>query len=270
MSTILHLSDLHVHQRLKHDNNHRLSEIVRWVTARYAGMSVNVVITGDLVDDGTEEQYQNLVRLLMPLKKAGFRILAAPGNHDCGPMGNAYYASSRVYFQQHVLGELMGITKASTASDVMGELFPMVQHVDGVTYIGLDSVAGMLFEGMHFARGAIGSVQLARLREILAIEHGKRPIVVYLHHHPFDRAFTLCLRDADELKAALGGRYNLLLFGHQHRSETWPKGDGPLTADRIEIAAGMSTAPDERHLCELREVCLSDGRFVVSRQDVRV
>lgn len=270
MLTILHLSDLHVSERPDHPYNVRLAGIVRWIVERYPGERPIVVLTGDLVEDGTREQYLQVVQLLAPLKAAGFRILAAPGNHDSGPMGNAYYASSRVYFQMHVIAGLMGISVADTATDRMSDLFPMVHRIDGVTYIGLDSVAGMIFEGMHFARGAIGPVQLARLRQILDYEDETQPIVVYLHHHPFDRKFTLCLRDAESLMTTLGERYRLLLFGHRHRSETWPGGNSPLTARKIVLAAGRTTQPDASQRCEVREACLADGECVVTTFQIPV
>lgn len=270
MSVILHLSDLHVHEDPDHRNNRKVAAIVRWTIEHYADQPLIVIITGDLVDDGTEGQYLQLLGLLRPLKAAGFRLLVAPGNHDCGPMGNSYLASSRVYFQMHVVGELMGISVANTATDVMAGLFPMVHRIDGVTYVGLDSVAGMVFAGMHFARGAIGDDQLAKLRRILDFEAGQQPLVVYLHHHPFDRHYTLCLRDSDELMATLGERYNLLLFGHKHRSETWPGGGSPLTASRIAVAAGKTTHADAQHRCEVREACLVAGNFTVTRQQIRV
>lgn len=270
MPTIVHLSDLHVSERPDHRFNVRLAGIVRWIVARYPRERPIVVVTGDLVDDGTQEQYERLVDLLAPLKGAGFRILAVPGNHDSGPMGNAYYASSRVYFQRYVVAGLMGISVADSASDLMEALYPLVHRIDGVTYIGLDSVAGMIFAGMHFARGAIGAAQLAKLKAILDHEDGKQPIVVYLHHHPRDRKFTLALRDAHALRKTLADRCTLLLFGHRHRSETWPGGVSPLIAERVELAAGRTTEASESQRCEVREACLVDGTCVVNRLQIPV
>lgn len=271
MVTLLHLSDLHIHEHPGHSRNLRLGVLVTWILDNYEHGATNVVITGDLVDDGEREQYEQLVALLMPLKAAGFRLLIAPGNHDLGRMGNVCSIASRVHFQRYVGGGLMGLSAADTVSDVMSELYPLVHPLDGVTFVGLDSDAGGFVDGTQFARGAIGSAQLERLQKILDAEAGKQPIVVYLHHHPFDRGFALCLSDASDLMTTINGRADLLLFGHKHKSESWPSDDdGPLIASRVTIASGSTTRPDLAGNCEFREIRLADGKFTVSKRRVSV
>ena len=263
MPTVLHLSDLHVQAYRNRRANLHLGRLVDRLLGAHLAARPIVVITGDLVDDGSPAQYRELVRLLRPLRDAGVRLLAAPGNHDCGPMGNSYRASARVYFQRHVVAELMGIAAADTAADLMGELYPMVHELDGVTFIGLDSVAGMLVEGMQLARGAIGPAQLVKLRGLLAAPGSRRPLVVYLHHHPFDRRFTLALRDSAELMAVLTGRVDLLLFGHKHRADRWPSHENPpLYGIRHILAADASTAP-AGGLCRVGRACFALGGLTV-------
>ena len=249
MLTVLHLSDLHVQAYRNRRANLHLGRLVERLVDAHPAPRPVVVITGDLVDDGRPAQYRKLLRLLRPLRDAGFRLLAAPGNHDCGPMGNDYRASARVEFQRHVVADLMGIAAADTASDLMGELYPMVHELGGVTFIGLDSVAGMLAEGMHFTRGAIGSAQLVKLRELLAAPCGRRPVVVYLHHHPFDRHFTLALRDSAELMAVFTDR--------------WPSHENPpLYGVRHILAADASTAP-AGGFCRVGRACFALGGLTV-------
>ncbi len=263
-STILHLSDLHVQARADHPHNRRLGGLVARIVADYRAVQPIVIITGDLVDDGERAQYRELLRLLRPIKDAGLKILAAPGNHDCGPMGNSYLASARVEYQRHVVADLMGIGVADTASDVMANLYPMVHRIDGITYVGLDSVVGMIGGGMHFARGAVGAPQLAKLRTIIDYDHGRQPIVVYLHHHPFDRNFTMALRDSAELMAVLANRVDLLLFGHEHRVDVWPGPHRPiLHGIRGIIASGQTTA-EQGGTCEVHRACFAAGQLALT------
>lgn len=263
MSIILHLSDLHVHARASHPHNQHLAAIVRSLVAHYAGQAPVLVCTGDLVDDGEQGQYEQLVSLMAPLKAAGFRILASPGNHDCGPMGNSYEDSARVYFQQYVVAGLMGIKIADTATNLMDQLFPLVHRFDGVTFIGLDSVVGMVHESMHFARGAVGTKQIAALKEILDVQEDN-PRVVYLHHHPFDRKFVLALKDSAALMKVLEHRYNLLLFGHKHRSETWPGGGDTVAGPRVVVASGRSVDVVGSQCFEVREARFAAGQVTVT------
>jgi 3',5'-cyclic AMP phosphodiesterase CpdA len=263
MSVILHLSDLHVHAKPDHPNNRRLAAIVAAIVARYAGQTPVIVCTGDLVDDGERAQFEQLVTLMAPLKAAGFRVIAAPGNHDSGPMGNSYEVSARVYFQKYVVAGLMGIKVADTATDLMDQLYPLVHRFDGVTFIGLDSVVGMLDEGMHFARGAVGTKQIAALKDLLDVKEDN-PRVVYLHHHPFDRKFVLALKDSAALMKVLENRYNLLLFGHKHRSQTWPGGGDTVAGTRVVVASGKTTDVDDRQCFELREARVGAGQVTVS------
>ncbi|MCB9570152.1 MAG: metallophosphoesterase [Myxococcales bacterium] len=264
-TTILHLSDLHIHRQRWRPENRRLARIVAWIVehCREAAPPPVVVITGDLVDDGTREQYERLLELLAPLKAAGLPILACPGNHDSGPMGNSYYVSARVDFQRHVLGEVMGIAGTETASDRMAELFPLVHTIGDARFIGLDSVAGMIGESFHFAQGALGLAQIRKLRAILATPHAG-PTIVYLHHHPFNRLFTECLRDAEALMGAMKDKVDVVLFGHRHRSALWSPKDGI----DVVIAAGKTTEPEGDDKFELREVALRGRAPEVSRYHI--
>ena len=54
-----------------------------------------VVVCGDLVDTGEEDEWAVAMKHLRPLKKPGRLVLVAPGNHD---LATAYTASSAKYF----------------------------------------------------------------------------------------------------------------------------------------------------------------------------
>src|SRR3954451_23576679 len=83
MTILAQISDLHIVQ-----HGETLSRIIDTAThLKKAVARINhltpqpdaVLITGDLTNDGTEEQYQHLRELLAPLKVPFYVI---PGNHD--------------------------------------------------------------------------------------------------------------------------------------------------------------------------------------------
>ncbi len=80
---IIHLSDLHFHRNDK-DNQKGLKTLKK-VKTKYPDHYL--VITGDIVDDGHEKQYENALNAFKPFKD---RIFIAPGNHDFGAVGNFY------------------------------------------------------------------------------------------------------------------------------------------------------------------------------------
>ena len=79
----IHLSDLHFH-RAKKDNK-KATDTLKVVKDRYANHIL--IITGDIVDDGHETQYERAFDALKPFKG---RVFICPGNHDFGAAGNFY------------------------------------------------------------------------------------------------------------------------------------------------------------------------------------
>ena len=113
MTRLIQLSDLHLHGSNKKDDNVNATQVVEYVIKRYAaakkGQKPIVVITGDITDDGKKNQYRNAVKILRPLRDAGFKVLACPGNHDYGPAGNIYTERSQRLFQESILVDLLEI-----------------------------------------------------------------------------------------------------------------------------------------------------------------
>jgi len=215
------------------------------ICQHYAGPDAPVIlISGDLTNNGTRAEFAQAVKILGRFREAGFRILVCPGNHDVGPMGNTFYASSQVHFQQQVLGELLGIQRARTATNRMAEFYPRVDHINGVACIGLDSAN----REDHLASGRIGSAQLIRLRGALRQIPGDVPIVVYVHHHVFQWVHSMRLWDSQELLKILDGRANLLCFGHKHQPKVWDalSRKSEKTGIDVLVSSGQSTAPKRR------------------------
>lgn len=255
MVKFIHLSDLHIHCSHHKDDNVNCKKIVDYIISRYTDDKPAVLLTGDIVDDGYEAQYKNAVELLKPLVAGGFKVLAAPGNHDYGPFGNIYTEKSQEYFQKYILCELLDNSEAKKQGMKMEGLYPMETVVDNVLFIGLDSVVGAEDEFMHFASGEVGKDQREKLKGILKRNKGAgKQVVVYFHHHPFDRKFVMELDDAKEVMKILSGNTDVLCFGHDHKSEALPCKDN---IDWI-LASGKTSKQNKHYKFQFREVTV-DG-----------
>lgn len=256
------LSDLHVHRRPGAGENRTLERVVTHLRQRYGGEGTrpHVVITGDLTDNGSEAEYHRAVSLLRPLVDDGFTLTACPGNHDAGLKGNSFMTSARVDFQRHVLGELLGIERARTASDRMNELFPLVVQGPDAVLVGLDTAND---EGM-LASGRIGARQLEMLRELVAERDRSKGLLVFLHHHPFDTRRSMRVEDADALLDVLDGQADVLCFGHRHEWGRW-------TSYRnigVVLASGKTTKQERRRGPWFWDVTVGEGAPTWARRVV--
>lgn len=211
------------------------------------------------MDDGQEDQYKNAVNILKPLVDNNFKVFAVPGNHDYGFAGNVYTEASQRHFQDHILGNLLSNANARKKNVYLEELYPMVEVVDDVLFLGIDSVVGAENEFAHFASGEVGKKQRANIGTILKNNTGKK-VVAYFHHHPFDRQFVMEMDDAKEVMQLLSGKVDVLCFGHDHKSDTWTSKDN---IDCI-LASGKTTDRNKDYKFEYREVTIDDDAFHVA------
>lgn len=255
MAKFIQLSDLHIRKSNEKEENGNCDKIVKHIVNKYTDNKPVVLLTGDIVDDGRAEQYKNAVTLLKPLVNNKFTVLAAPGNHDYGPMGNIYTEESQMNFRKYILCELLDNQKAKESGVKMEHLYPMVNVVDDVIFIGIDSVVGAEDQFMHFASGEVGDDQREELKKILRNnkDSGKK-IVTYFHHHPFNRKFVMELDDSKEVMKILTANVDVLCFGHDHKSEVW---SSMHNIDWI-FASGKSTRRNKNYKFQYREVTI-DG-----------
>jgi 3',5'-cyclic-AMP phosphodiesterase len=153
-----------------------------------------VVISGDLADTPTPEEYEHLKRLLAQLK---LPFACIPGNHDSRDM-------MRAAFPESVCAFLSG---------------PLNQKIEtgGLDLVLLDSsVAGK-------PHGELDAATLQWLDASLAAD-AARPALLFLHHPPFvtgiwhmDRQSLL---NADEFASIIRRhpRVRLIATGHVHRA----------------------------------------------------
>jgi 3',5'-cyclic AMP phosphodiesterase CpdA len=202
---ILHISDTHFHAIA---NNDALLRRFTYIQSNYPDHKI--IITGDITDDGTEEQYAIASRILKPFKG---RLFFCPGNHDYGTLGSVYTEEAARRFDEFakVFNEGAFIDKV-----------PLVFKIENVQIILLNS---NLKTGnpLDFACGEIGKGQLKILRKILKENLPKDSVrIICLHHHPFIHSDpTMKLLDAEDFVRVIYGKTDILLFGHKHEQAQW-------------------------------------------------
>lgn len=191
-----------------------------------------VLASGDLVDDGSREEYELLIELLAPLK-AEIPVYVAPGNHDdC---------------------ELMRDLMRAEGYDYLPAEGPLQYSVDlgELRLISLDTVVP------GEPGGALDAERLAWLDKTLAED--SRPTVIMQHHPPFAtgmvRMDSMGLVDIDKEAAVVAKHEHVLavLSGHLHRGITSGfAGTVAMTAPSIAHAVELDLRPEGR-LAVLRE-----------------
>lgn len=187
-----------------------------------------VVITGDVANDGTEEQYaafrEIVGRFPLPLH-------LLPGNHD----------------DPKVMAAVFGRTGYLAAGDATHYV---VDYPD-VAFIALDSN----IPGSN--NGRIGTEQLAWLDHTLA--GTEKPVVIGLHHPPVPVGLpfldAMSLDNPDDLAAVLRkhSQIVLLMAGHVHRTIFATLGGVPVTvapSTYRQAALDLVTTPPSGYLHE--------------------
>lgn len=196
--TFVHLSDLHIPA----SSNERLYDLpavqrVRDIIDRIRAMELSpdfFLISGDLVNDGTVEEYRMVSTLLEQIRDFGRPILLGLGNHD-----------KRLPFRQVILNE--------DESDETRRYYHSTM-IDGLNVIMLDTV---------IPNQTGGNLDVAQL-DWLSTELEKPADIghlIVLHHPPVYSTITwlntLGLENAAALAQVIQGKNVLgLLSGHIH------------------------------------------------------
>ncbi len=189
---------------------------------------LGVLLSGDLVDDGSPAAYSHLRELLAPLTGP---LWPLPGNHD------ERHALRQAFADQPALQQ--------TASE---DFIQYEVPLPGLRLLVLDT----LVPGA--SHGALCPRRLAWLAAALARDT-TTPVVLALHHPPFDIHVPgmdrIGLRDGRPELAALVAQHpqvQRVVCGHVHRSvqRVWAGTlvqSAPSTAHQIALALGLGPAP---------------------------
>jgi len=176
----------------KADTSARLRAAVEFLRALRPRPDI-VLATGDLVDDGTDADYAQLLSILAPLD---IPLLPIPGNHD-----------ARAAFREAF---------PAIAARASGEFINYVVDDHPVRLIALDSTV----EGE--IGGDLCPARLDWLTKTLA--ESDKPAVVFMHHPPFDYGIApskeMRCSNAEGLRGVVGAHRHVvaILCGHLHRN----------------------------------------------------
>jgi len=214
----IHLSDLHFH-RNKRDNK-KANEVLKYIAKQYP--EHRLIITGDIVDDGHQKQYENAFGALKPFKG---RVFIAPGNHDFGAAGNFYSIERARRFDSALA---IPLEQNGTFAEDNTPVVNIVKE-DGVEVMLIALDTNLETEhAFDFACGEIGKGQLAALDTVLNSGCTSNMVkLLFFHHHPFMHNNPFMeLKDARELICTIYRKVNAVLFGHKHVSRHWEQCDG--------------------------------------------
>lgn len=213
MIKIIHISDLH----FRHTPKDNFIQIHRLKCIQERFPTHQILITGDIVDDGRADQYEQALEALLPFKG---RLFICPGNHDFGEMGNFYRYSCQKRFQKFM--QELGLQYTKKTDPIVSPLCKDPY----VLFIGLDSNLHTR-SPFDFARGDIGRQQQRILNYDLSWYTAGPPTIILLglHHHPFSRNLAGELRDWKRFMKSIAGQIDILCFGHKHKQGYWQNKD---------------------------------------------
>ena len=222
---ILHISDLHYRESSD-----------AWALLKDAGRQFEVLrpdiilITGDLTNDGLDEQFQRVKRFIASLDFC--TVLIIPGNRDIAKtiIPSAVERSDLEYFLLTHPEPVNVLDEMDTLEDVnrgrQGKFFDhfegteFLYRQDGVAAVGLNSTPEITSRQMetivqHFNKGQQGELR------------------IFCAHHSFLPVPTKKLkpgdtvpRSADILQTLIELNVDLLCCGHIHRTHVWDLSDG--------------------------------------------
>lgn len=227
--TVFHLSDFHVRRKYDTRCNQNVSRLVDHLLTRYGHLSrksTYAVITGDMVNSITRTHYKNLKALALDPLRERFQVLAVPGNHDYGKVGHFFDIRGPNRFCEFVDNRVHPTVDPPPENVPAGE--------SPVRFIGMDTADRD--DRVFSANGIVDEAQLERLADILA-RFEREFVVVYCHHHPFNRNPFTAFRRYRQFLKTVAGKVNVVLFGHKHTNAAlFNRAEVPLM-----LAAGRST-----------------------------
>lgn len=263
MITIAHVSDLHFHT--DQDDNRDAIALLKKVKSAFnnADGMHQLLVTGDIVDDGDIEQFGNATAALKPFMD---HLLVAPGNHDYGYAGNIYSDDSAQLFDNSFLPTI-GVSDKFALKQPVTHLLDDGAGTQLLT-VGLNSVLETE-NPLDFARGAIGKQQLSQLNDILSkAVYENIPKLVYLHHRPQKCSWFLELVDAEDLMAVINqNNVSIMAFGHSGGSMKAEESHQAQIMNIIRKQYGVRYFLNANSCVDAQkyyEICVSGGNVAVA------
>ena len=281
MIRIIQLSDLHVGQG--HSESEHLKLITNQILSNYSNYEVkpHLIVSGDFVHHGTEAEYETVVDILAPLKEAGFKLLACPGNHDFGQGVPGHYKKHQPQciprYVEYIHKNLVKAPLDDEGNVIdYRDMFPWRTTVslngDNVLIIGIDSMKGVLDEEIHTATGKIKDDDKNDIRLLLQDPaYNGYTKIVYLHHHPYSNRAFMVLKKKREFRDFLSENgVELVCFGHLHIADT----DVKENSMPRYVACGKSTEieedDNEDRFLKYQEIQIINGQIKLVEQRVEV
>lgn len=245
------LSDTHINAdpaKLAGRPNVNLTDNLKQVldeVARLDGPAGHLLINGDCAHiDGQAGDYEQLVKLIQPIREAGYDVHALLGNHD----------DREKFFT-------VGVQAQPDAPAVARRHVELIR-MERANWLLLDSLWQV-----NITPGELGVDQLAWVEKLLD-EHDDKPMHVVLHHSfDFDAEVKMGLRDTAALLDLLSPRKHVksVHYGHTHNWSVRQRDDGlhvinlPPTAYvfRAEWPNGWVSCDLAEAGCKLTLSCLS-------------
>jgi 3',5'-cyclic AMP phosphodiesterase CpdA len=207
------------------DPKQRVQKLRAALAAAREGGASHLVLSGDLTELGTPEQFEAFAEALFDERVDPDRVTLLPGNHDAYSRPDAW---SRAL--EGPLAAFRGSSAPPSSTDARSLRDGAVVERDGVTLLPIDVACHQ-----HFTRatGALEAAEADALeRRVTAVAGRGRPVVIVLHHSPLPhtpRAWQWLhgLRGGERVRDLLARFPDVsVLHGHLHYEVTLPFGDG--------------------------------------------
>ena len=245
---LVHISDPHLSRQFYREHLKSFKLLLKSILA--AGCD-HLIITGDIVSTGDEEDYYLAREILGTLDLLDAkRLTVVPGNHDI--FGGPHRAVDVLSFPQYIRNVdyslhlerfqlVFGETLDNVISYGQDSIFPFVKRVGPYSIIGLNSIPPWsLRKNPLGTNGALGEAQRTALLQMQADgQFSQTTPLVAMHHHFNDlqdesaggslwrriESNTMRMRGRTKtlrLFQSLGIRY--IFHGHIHRNEIYQSG----------------------------------------------
>lgn len=222
---IIHISDLHYGR-----TGFLANKLVQRIIDIYADDKEKppVIITGDLVEEGSRKTMSECRTVLNKLIDNGFDLMVCPGNHDVKKLGGFLESKKLLKRFSLYFHSLLPRGKNIYGDEDNNQPdYPKIFRFGEIFFIGLNtnrtgkkSVPG----------GMLKASQLRELDELITSirkEHSNSKLIIFMHHHPFEYEFNINdiitfkemqLFDRKDFIKVIQGRVDVLLFGHVHEN----------------------------------------------------